>query len=87
MSKIFSLTPIEGRNNKKKVIFQNLLQKLNFDKTFEDIIKSDIGCHGNGSAIVGIPPPLLKESLGGEGGGGIKFFARKGDKPVKVRLM
>ena len=67
MSKIFSLTAIEGRNNKKKVIFWTLLQKLNFDKTFEDIIKSDIDCHGYGSAIVGIPP-LLKESLGGGGG-------------------
>ena len=62
MSKIFSLTAREGRNNKKKVMFRNLLQKLNFDKTFEDIIKSDIDCHGYGTAIVGTPPPpVLKE--------------------------
>ena len=69
MSKIFSLTPIEGRNNKKKVIFRNLLQKLNFDKTFEDIIKSDIDCHGYGSAIVGIPPLIKGVTWGGRGAG------------------
>ena len=36
MSKIFSLTVIEERNNKKNLIFQNRLKKLNlknFDKT------------------------------------------------------
>ena len=67
-------------------MFRNLLQKLNFDKTFEDIIKSDIDCHGYGTAIVGTPPPLIKGVTWG-GGGGTKFFARKGDKAVKGRLM
>ena len=37
MSKIFSLTVtvIEEKDCKKKIIFQNQLKKLNFDKSFE----------------------------------------------------
>ena len=79
MSKIFSLTAREGRNNKKKVMFRNLLQKLNFDKTFEDIIKSDIDCHGYGTAIVGTPPPLIKGVTWG-GGGVQNFLLERGTK-------
>ena len=48
MSKIFLSTVIEERNNKKKVIFRNRLKKLNFDKTFEDNIESELGFHGYG---------------------------------------
>ena len=45
MSKIFPLTVIEERNNKKNVIFQNRLKKLNFknfDKTSENIIEKEL---------------------------------------------
>ena len=42
MSKIFSLKVIDERNNKKKVIFQNRLKKLNFDKIFEDIRENEL---------------------------------------------
>ena len=42
MSKILSLIVIEERDKKKKVIFWNRLKKLNFDKTFEDIIKNEL---------------------------------------------
>ena len=45
MSKIFSLTVIEKRNNKKELIFRNRLKKLNFDKTFEDIIENELDFH------------------------------------------
>ena len=48
MSNIFSLTVIEERNSKKKVIFRNRLKKLNFHKPFENIIenKIDFGSYG-----------------------------------------
>ena len=46
MSKIFSLTVIEEKNNKKKLIFRNPLKKLNFDKTFEDITENELNFHG-----------------------------------------
>ena len=52
MSKIFSLTVIEERNNKKKVIFRNRLKKLNFDKTSEDIIETELDFHGYGTAKI-----------------------------------
>ena len=48
MSKIFLSTVIEERINKKKVIFRNRLKKLNFEKTFEDNIESELGFHGYG---------------------------------------
>ena len=46
---------IEGhRTNEqqKKVIFRNRLNKLNFDKTFEDIIESELDFHGSGAAEI-----------------------------------
>ena len=52
MSKIFSLLVIEERNNKSKVIFQNRLKKLNFDKTFEEIIKDELYFHGYDTAKI-----------------------------------
>ena len=46
MSKVFLLTVIEERKNKKKVIFRNQLKKLNFDETFEGNIKNELDFHG-----------------------------------------
>ena len=54
MSKKFSLTVIEERNNKNKLIFQNRLKKLNFDRTFEDIIEKELNFHGYGTAKIEI---------------------------------
>ena len=54
MSKIFSLTVIEERNNKKKVIFRNPLKKLDFDKTLEDIKENELDLHGYGTAKIEI---------------------------------
>ena len=54
MSKKFSLTFIEERNNKNKLIFQNRLKKLNFDRTFEDIIEKELDFHGYGTAKIEI---------------------------------
>ena len=42
MSKIFSLKVIDEKNNNKKVIFQNRLKKLNFDKIFEEIRENEL---------------------------------------------
>ena len=42
MSKILSLIVIEEGDKKKKAIFWNRLKKLNFDKTFEDIIENEL---------------------------------------------
>ena len=42
MSKIFLLTVIEEKKNKKKVIFRNQLKKLNFDETSESNIKMNL---------------------------------------------
>ena len=36
----------EERSNKKIVILQNQLEKLNFDKTFEVIIENELDFHG-----------------------------------------
>ena len=52
MSKVFSLTVIEERNNKKKVIFWNPLKNLNFDKTFEGIIENELDFNAHGSAKI-----------------------------------
>ena len=50
MSNLFSLTVIEERDNKKKVIFRNRLKKVNFDKSFEDIIENELDFHDYGKA-------------------------------------
>ena len=45
---------IEKRSNKKKVIFWNRLKKLNFDKTFEDLIENELEFHGYGTGKIEI---------------------------------
>ena len=54
MSNIFSLMLKEESNNKNKMIFRNRLKKLNFDKTFEDIMDSELDIHGYGTAKIDI---------------------------------
>ena len=56
MPKILSLTVIEERDNKKKVIFRNRLKKkkLNFDKTFEEIIENELDFHDYDTAKIEI---------------------------------
>ena len=44
---ILSLIVIEERDKTKKVIFRNKLKKLNFVKTFEDIIENELDFHDN----------------------------------------
>ena len=46
---------IEERNNEKKVIFHDLLKKLNFGKTFEDIIENELDFHGYGNVKIENP--------------------------------
>ena len=48
------MTVIKERNNKKKVIFRNPLEKLNFDKTFEDIKENELDLHGYGTTKIEI---------------------------------
>ena len=38
------------KKQQKKVTFRNRLKKLNFDKTFEDIIENELDFHGYGTA-------------------------------------
>ena len=45
---------IEKRSNKRKVIFWNRLKKLNFDKTFEDLIENELEFHGYGTGKIEI---------------------------------
>ena len=54
MSKIFSLTVIEERKKKRKLYFEIDWKKLNFDKTFDDIIKNELYFHDYGTAKIEI---------------------------------
>ena len=45
---------IQDSNNKKKIIFQNRLKKLDFDKTFEDIMQNEVDLHDFGTAKIEI---------------------------------
>ena len=60
MSKIFSLTVtvIEEKDCKKKIIFQNQLKKLNFDKSFEDVIENELDFHHYGTEKIEIQQQL-----------------------------
>ena len=54
MSKTFSLTIIQDSNNKKKIIFQNRLKKLDFDKAFEDTMQNEVDVHDFDTAKIEI---------------------------------
>ena len=54
MSKIFSVTVKAKKNNKNKRKFQNQLKKLNFDKTFENMIENELDFNGYGTAQIDI---------------------------------
>ena len=46
---------IEERNNEKNVISHDWLKKLNFGKTFEDIIENELDFHGYGAVKIENP--------------------------------
>ena len=50
MSKILSLTVIEERNNKKKVVFRNRLKHFNF----ENVIGNELDFHRHSTAKIEI---------------------------------